>query len=163
MSVLNIKTKVEKVTNTYHVIMVSKCCGKLTRCSWFFIWFSDCCSSAIFASSAPFRSASRRSASSWARFLSSSSSRALWVCSSSSADTHRARHATRSGWSQPSNEPRKHSEKLHPPCWAFLVCSSICFNRSIRSSFSFSIFSFSFSASSRFLFSFSSRALMETK
>lgn len=45
------------------------------------------------------------------------------------------------------------------PCWAFLVCSSICFSFSISSSFSRSIFSFSFSANSRFFFSFSSRAL----
>lgn len=49
--------------------------------------------------------------------------------------------------------------QVYPPCWAFFVCSSICFNLSINSSFSLSIFSFSFSATSLFLFSFSSRAL----
>ena len=45
------------------------------------------------------------------------------------------------------------------PCWALLVCSSICLNRSISSSFSFTIFSFSFSATSRFRFSSCSMAL----
>lgn len=55
-----------------------------TRFSWFLIWVSDCCSSAALASTAALRSLSRRSASSWAIFLSFSSSSALRVCSSSS-------------------------------------------------------------------------------
>lgn len=57
----------------------------LTSCSWFFIWSAACLARAALATSAARRSFSRRSASSFARFRSWSSSRALRVCSSSSA------------------------------------------------------------------------------
>lgn len=57
---------------------------QLTNCSWFFCWSWDALNRASFASSASLRSLASFSASSWARFLSCSSSRALRVCSSNS-------------------------------------------------------------------------------
>lgn len=74
-----------KGTVTCLCILSSKSLG-LTSCSWLFIWSIVCLSSSSLACRAAKRSASKRSASSWARLLSSSSWMALWIWSESSGN-----------------------------------------------------------------------------